>query len=84
MKWLSYCLVSIGFMLTAPIHAYWSETHQKFADDAIKGNARLSGVENTESMADYYANRLGFSLDRQYIFDNVEPLNPIFDDWTKK
>ena len=70
--------------LATPLYAYWSETHQKFADAAIKGNAGLSSVEKNESMADYYTNRLGFPLDRKYLFDNVEALSIVPDELMSK
>lgn len=69
-KWLM-----LGLMLIAsPLNAYWSETHKKFADAALEGNTKLSSIEKTESMADYYTNRLGFPLEREYIFDNIDEL----------
>ena len=79
-KWILLGLL----LLTTPLQAYWSETHQKFADAAFEGNTKLSGAEENESMADYYANRLGFPLDSKYIFNNVEALSPIPDFITKK
>lgn len=79
MKPQNVFLLIAGILLAPPLHAYWSKTHQQFAEDAYDGNNDLSAIEESESMADYYTNRLGFPLNRTYLFNNVEPLNPITD-----
>ncbi len=84
MKWKFIIWLIVGFMFNTPLYAYWSETHQKFADDIYDGNNDLSSIEGSESIKDYYTNRLGFPLDRDYIFNNLEALSLIPDFITKK
>ncbi len=75
MKWKFPITLTAVLLLTTPLHAYWSETHKQFAKDIYKGNNDLSIEEGVESVNEYYSNRLGFPLNRNYTFDNIDKLD---------